>query len=57
MYIRNRHIDGFIFREPAGNTTTTKPVAKSSDEYLPYQSLISKYSSSKYSSSNNNAEG
>ena len=57
MYIRNKHMNRFIFREPAGNTTTTKPVAKSSDEYLPYQSLISKYSSSKYSSSNNNAEG
>ena len=41
MYIRNRHMNGFIFREPAGNTTTTKSVTKSSDEYLPYQSPVS----------------
>ena len=57
MYIRNIHIHGFIFREPAGNTSTTKPLAKSSDEYLSCQSLLSKYSSSKYPTSNNNAEG
>ena len=54
MYIRDKHMNGFIFRETSGNITTTKPVAKSSDEYLPYQS---KYSSSKYSTSNNNTDG